>query len=180
MRYLACYRSLFWRLPWSAPLRSALAWQPDPAQFLPDDAPPAVPQWLRPLCVQRWVGQAVAARAAWLAEHVVLDPYCFGRGSLPGWHATNLLTYDPRNLRALSEVWLRYLLGMEIERLLRLVQTPASELGEGAWLAAVLAASEHIAQVYHQLRRRYHAKAARAILREELRAFLDWRGHDVA
>ncbi len=101
MRYLSCYRSLFWRLPWSAPLRSALDWQPDPDQFLPDDDPPAVPKWLR------------------------------------------------------------YLPGMEIGRLLRLVQTPASEPGEGAGLAAVLAASEHIAQVYHHLRRRCKAQAAR-------------------
>jgi len=180
MRFQASYRAIFWRLPWSAPLRSALSWQPDPAQFS-DDAPlPEAPRWLRPLCVQRMVGQAVAQRAAWLASHLCLDPYRFGRESEPDWHECNLLTYDRRNLREMGEQSLRWLLGMEAERLLRLEQISPSELGKAAWLAGVLAASEHVAQVYHELRRRYKAARARAILREDLAAFIAWQGDPAA
>jgi hypothetical protein len=176
MIFQVSHRAIFRRLPWSAPLRSALSWQPDPAQF-PDDAPlPDAPRWLRPLCVQRMVGRAVAQRAAWLASHLCLDPYRFGRESEPDWHECNLLTYDRRNLRELSERSPRWLLGMEVERLLRLVQLSPSERGEAAWLAGVLAASEHVALVYHELRRRYKAARARAILREDLAAFVTWRG----
>ena len=179
MRYLACYRSLFWRLPWSAPLRSALPWQPDPAQFLPD-APPVAPRWLRPLCVQRWVGQAVAQRGAWLEQHLCLDPYRFGNDSLPDWHETALLRYAGQSLRGLSEEALGWVWGMEVERLLRLAQLPPGELGEGAWLAAVLAASEHVAQVYHEWRRRCGAMRARAIVREQLQRFLECDRIDAA
>lgn len=174
MRYQTCYRSLFWRLPWSAPLRAALSWQADPDQF-PADAPiPVVPGWLRPLWVQRVVGQAVAERAAWLEEHITLDPYRFGRESEPDWHETNLLSYG-RCLGRLNEEMQRWMLGMEVERLLRLVQLSPSELGQGAWVAAVLAACEHVGQVYHVWRRRYKAARAREMLREELQRFLDWR-----
>lgn len=180
MRFLVSHRAVFWRLPWSAPLRAALSWQADPAQF-PDDAPPPVaPRWLRPLCVQRLVGYAIADRAAWLATHLCLEPYRFGRESEPDWHECNLLTYDRRNLREMGEPWLRWMLGMEVERLLRLAQVSPSELGESAWLAGVMAASEHVAQVYHELRRRHKAARARAILREELRDFLTWQGEEVA
>jgi hypothetical protein len=174
MRYLACYRSLFWRLPCFAPLRAALAWQPDPDQFLPDERPVA-PRWLRPLFVQRWVGQAVAERAAWLEAHLCLEPYRFGNDSLPDWHETALLRYAGVSLRGLSEEGLCWVWGMEVERLLRLAQVSPGELGQGAWLAAALAASEHVAQVYLEWRRRYKATRARAIVREQLQRFLDWR-----
>ena len=131
MRFLVSHRAVFWRLPWSAPLRAALSWQADPAQF-PDDAPPPVaPRWLRPLCVQRLVGHAVAQRAAWLATHPCLEPYRFGRESEPDWHECNLLTYDRRNLREMGEPWLRWMLGMEVERLLRLVQDVALRAWRG-------------------------------------------------
>ena len=180
MRFLASHLAVFWHLPWSAPLRAALSWQADPAQF-PDDAPPPVaPPWLKPLCVQRLVGYAIADRVAWLATHPCLEPYRFGRESEPDWHECNLLTYDRRNLREMGEPWLRWMLGMEVERLLRLAQTSPSELGEAAWLAGALAASEHVAQVYHELRRRYKAARARAIVREELRDFLAWQNARMA
>ncbi len=180
MIFLASHRAVFWRLPWSAPLRAALSWQADPAQF-PDNAPPPeAPRWLRPLCVQRMVGRAVAQRAAWLARHPCLEPYRFGRESEPDWHECNLLTYDRRNLREMGEWYLRWMLGMEVERLLRLAQTAPAELGEAAWPASVLAASEHVAQVYHELRRRCKAARARAIVREELRAFLTWIDSETA
>jgi hypothetical protein len=173
MRYHSSSRSLFWRLPWSAPLRAALFWQADPDQFPTAEPIPVVPGWLRPLVVQRLVGQAVAARAAWQETHLCLEPYRFGNESEPDWHETNLLRYG-RCLGRLSEELQRWILGMEVERILRLVQLPPSELGQGAWVAAVLAACEHVAQVY-QVWRRYRAARAREMLREELQRFLDWR-----
>ena len=174
MRYQTGCRALFWRLPWSAPLRAALPWQADPDQFPAGEPLPLAPGWLRPLCVQRLVGQAVAERAAWLEQHLCLDPYRFGRESEPDWHETNLLRYG-RCLGRLREEAQRWLLGMEVERLLRLVQLSPSELGQGAWLAATLAASEHVAQVYQVWRRRYKAARAREMLCEELQRFLAWR-----
>jgi hypothetical protein len=125
------------------------------------------------------VGQAVAQRTAWLTHHLCLDPCRFGRESEPDWHECNLLTYDRRNLRKLGERSLCWLLGMEVERLLRLAQVSPAEPGIAAWLAGVLAASEHVDQVYHELRR-YKAARARAILRGELAAFLSWQGDSPA
>ncbi len=173
MRYQNKYLALFWRLPWSAPLRAALPWQADPDRFTTTERP-VVPRWLRPLFVQRLVGQAVAERAAWLEAHLCLEPYRFGRESEPDWHETNLLRYG-RCLGRLSEDLQRWVLGMEVERLLRLVQLSPSELGQGAWVAGVLAACEHVAQVYQVWRRRYRAARAREMLHEELQRFLDWR-----
>lgn len=179
MLYLSSYLAVFWRLPWSAPLRSALTWQ---TEALPQTlaAPPEAPRWLRPLCVQRMVGRAIAARAAWLAQHSCPAPYRFGNDSLPDWSKVGLLRYDCRILRAMSDEPLLWMFGMEVERVLRLILTSPAELGEGAWLAALLGASEHIAQVYHELRRRCKAMRARAILREELQRFVEWPGDEVA
>jgi hypothetical protein len=87
------------------------------------------------------VGQAIAQRIAWLNHHLCLEPYRFGRESEPDWHEYNLLTYDRRNLREMGERSLRWMLGMEVERLLRLAQISPAELGEAAWLVGVLAAS---------------------------------------
>jgi hypothetical protein len=59
MIFVAAHLAVFWRLPWSEPLRAALRFaprQPD-EHWLPQpvsDAPLAAPGWLRPLCVQRW------------------------------------------------------------------------------------------------------------------------------
>jgi hypothetical protein len=170
------YFPVFWLLPWSAPLRAAAGWLSELAW--PDSASPvpAAPRWLRPLCVQRMVGRAVAERARWLKQHPCLNPYRFGDDSDPGWDETTLLTYDRRCLRDLSEASVRWLFGVEVERILRLIQTSPALLGEGAWVASLLAACEHIAQVYHELKRRHKAMQARATLREELRLFLEWQG----
>ena len=46
----------------------------------------------------------------------------------------------------------------------------------GDWTRAALGASEHMAQVYHKLRRRHNAVRARYLLREELRRFVTWDG----
>ena len=172
MVFVNAYLVVFWCLPWSAPLRAALSWQP--ALLSCPSMPPAAPRWLRPLCVQRWVGQAVANCVAWVRAQDGLVCYRFGNDSAPDWHPVNLERYSWRALHALCEEDLRWLLGMEIERRLRLALTPPEELGVGAWVAASLAACEHVAQVYHEFRRRVGARRARAIVREELGALLAW------
>jgi len=175
MVFQSVYLAVFWLLPWSAPLRAALAWGPDPDRF-PPVGPPIAPRWLKPLCVQRWVGQAVAARVAWLRQQGGAAPYRFGEDSLPEWHPFHLERYVWRPLHELEETSLRWLLGMEVERLLRLIDLPPQEIGEGAWVAASLAVYAHVAQVYHELRRRYKTRRAREIVREELRLFETWQG----
>src|SRR5579859_2777433 len=174
MEFIIDYLLVFWQLPWSAPLRAALPWQPE---WLPTLAePPVAPNWLRPLCVQRWVGQAVAARLAWLQRQPEPDaiPPRFGSESFPEWHPFHLGTYGWRELHALSAASLRWLLGMEVERLCRLARTPPGEIGVSGWVAACLAVCLHVAQLYHELRRRYRTRRARQIVREELAAFLAW------
>jgi hypothetical protein len=119
------------------------------------------------------VGQAVFARAAWLEEHPSAAPYRFGNDSDPCWSRTAQQPYARPSLRALSDAGLIWSLGMEVERLLRLTQTSPALLGQCAWVAAILGASAHVAQVYHELRRHYHAPRARAMLREALRWFVE-------
>ncbi len=174
MEFLNEHLVVFWTLPWSAPLRAALSWQPE---WLPSlSSLPLAPRWLRPLCVQRWVGQAIAARLAWLARQPYPDaiPARFGSDSFPEWHPFHLGKYGWRELHELHQESLRWLLGMEVERLARLALTPPGEIGGSAWVAACLAICLHVAQLYHELRRRYRARRAREIVREELAAFLVW------
>jgi hypothetical protein len=79
-------------------------------------------------------------------------------------------------LRAFSEARLLWMFGVEVERLLRIAEEHPSLAGGVGWTCAVLGASEHIAQVYAELKRRHKAMPARAMLREELRRFVEWDG----
>jgi hypothetical protein len=170
---------VFWMTPWSKPLRDLSVqltfMDPPISGKKPDEA---APKWLRPLCLQRWVARAIAARLAWMSQHPECAPYRFGRESEPCWEAPAWASYDWRCLRALSEATLLWIFGMEVERLLRIMQEPPSLEGGVDWTKATPGASEHIIQVYRELKRRQPASKgqgralrARGILREALRRF---------
>ena len=63
---------------------------------------------------------------------------------------------------------------METERLLRVMQEYPSLAGRLEWVCATLGASEHVAQVYGELKRRDKAVRARFMLREALRRYVTW------
>lgn len=167
----------FWMMPWSAPFRAACRW------FTPETQPlrgrksnQTAPRWLRPLFLQSWVGRTVAARLAWLDAHPQAARYRYGRESEPRWVDAAWASYQRPILRAFSEARLLWMFGMEVERLLRIAEEHPSLAGGVDWTCAALGASEHIAQVYAELKRRHKAMPARAMLREELRRFVEWDG----
>jgi hypothetical protein len=166
----------FWLMPWSAPFRHACVWVTRLGAPLQGKQPDKdAPNWLRPLCVQRWVGQAVAARLAWLAAHPEVDAWRFGHESEPAWVEAAYARYDWRCLRAFTDSLLLWLFGMEVERLARIAQEAPALVGSGEWTRAALGAFEHIAQIYAELKRRHKAMQARALLREDLRACITWQ-----
>src|SRR5690242_1882752 len=85
----------FWCTPWSETLRAACVWT---ARFGPpisgQQPDKAAPRWLRPLCLQRWVGQAIAARLAWMRAHPEAAAYRYGSESEPCWQAVAWVSYD--------------------------------------------------------------------------------------
>jgi hypothetical protein len=165
----------FWATPWSETLRGACIWLARMGQPITAHRPDAeAPPWLRPLCVQRWVGQAIAARLAWVGERTDEAVYRFGHESEPCWTEVAWMSYDRQCLRELSEKSVIWLFGVEVERLLRVAQEAPALVGDADWTRAALGASEHVAQLYGELKRRYKAMQARAILREDLRVFLAW------
>ena len=169
----------FWLTPWSAPLRAACVWierfGPPISGRQPDTT---APRWVRPLFLQRWVAQAITARLAWLEAHPALAADRYGAESKPCWEPVAWVSYERRCLRDLCEATLLRIFGMEVERLLRIVQEPPGLVGSVEWTEAALGASEHVAQVYGELKRRHRAMQARAMLREELRCFVTWQPAD--
>src|SRR5215813_2069574 len=165
----------FWCTPWSEPLRRANIWLERFGQpIIGKRSDTEAPKWVRPLCVQRWVGQAVAARLAWMAEHPERACYRYGKESEPCWEDVAWLRYQWRILHQFNEEMLLEIFGMETERLLRIAQEHPSMVGQVEWVQASLGASEHIAQVYGELKRRYKAVRARYLLREALRRYVTW------
>ncbi|HLW02253.1 MAG TPA: hypothetical protein VKT82_26595 [Ktedonobacterales bacterium] len=163
----------FWLTPWSDTFRAACLWFTPETQPLRGRSPDSVaPDCLRPLLLQRWVGQAIGAR---LAANPDTSDYRYERESEPCWEAAAWASYDRRLLRLLREERLLWLFWLEVERLLRIAQEHPSLVGGLDWTGAALCASEHIAQVYGELKRRHKAMRARAILREELRCFVAWQ-----
>ena len=80
----------FWLMPWSEPLRNACCWIAlfgAPLHGKKPDKDAA--RWLKPLFMQRWVGQAVADRLAWVKAHPEAAGDRFGDGVGPrlarGW-----------------------------------------------------------------------------------------------
>jgi hypothetical protein len=159
----------FWLTPWSDTFRGACLWFTPETQPLRGRKPDSVaPDCVRPLLLQRWVGQAIAAR---LAANPDTEEYRYARESAPRWEMWAWAAYTRRTLRLVSDERLLWLFGLEVERLLRVAQEHPSLVGGDDWTSAALCASEHIAQVYAELKRRHKAMRARALLREELRRF---------
>ena len=125
--------------------------------------------------MQRWVGQTVAARLAWMAERPERAIYRYGRESEPCWEDVAWQRYQWRILHQFDDATLLYIFGMEVERLLRIAQEPPSLVGQVEWVQASLGASKHIAQLYGELKRRHKAVRARYLLREALRGYLTWQ-----
>jgi hypothetical protein len=177
MRCSAADLASFWSAPWFAPLRAACRWLISPAQPLPFAEPPIpVPGWIKPLCVQRLVWRAILARLAWMQAHPDTAEHRFGRESEPSGKEAAWASYQRAYLREFSEQRLLWFFGIEVERLLRSVQESPLPIGASTWTQAVLGACEHLAQVYAELKRRYKAREARALVREELRIFIFWEG----
>ena len=175
---LALNRDLidFWLMPWSAFFRATCLWftlDTQPIQGRPPEKEP--PRWMRPLFLQRWVAQAVTTR---LKANPSTTAYRFGKESESCWDAVAWLRYDWRILRQFNEDILLWIFGMEADRLLRIAQEHPSMVGQVQWTCVVLGASEHLAQLYGELKRRQKALPARTLLREELRRFAEWQEGD--
>jgi hypothetical protein len=170
----------FWLLPWSQPFRALCRWfaldeQPLQGRALPHQS---VPRFVRPVLVQRWVAQAIAARLAWLEAHPQEQPYRYGKESRPCWEDVAWKRYDWRILHQFDDAMLLWIFGMEVERLLRLTDADPRFVGAGRWTCAALGASEHLAQLYYELKRRHRAMPARAMLWAELARLVDWQASE--
>ncbi len=169
----------FWVTPWSQPFRAICRWFTLNEQPIQGHARiqsnQIAPSFVRPLLLQRWVAQAIAARLAWLEAHPQETPFRYGKESEPCWHEVAWKRYDWRILRQFKDDMLLWIFGMEVERLLRITDADPRFVGSGCWTCAVLGASEHLAQLYQELKRRHTMKPARAMLRQELRRFVDWQ-----
>jgi hypothetical protein len=120
----------FWMTPWSRPLRGACVWLASLGAPISGSQPDAAaPRWLRPLCLQRWVGQAVVTRLEWMGQHPDQPAYSFGRESEPCWTDVAWATYDRPSTRGLSEEAILWLFGAEVERLLRSVEEAPGLVG---------------------------------------------------
>jgi hypothetical protein len=171
----------FWCLSWSLPLRTACHWLTrQPVTLAPPNPLPSAPRWLRPLFLQRWVGQAVLARRQWQRAHPDAMPYRYGAESLPCWVHVGALPYDRACLRALGEASVLWLWGVEVERLLRISEIPPVLVGVEDWTQAMLGACGHLAQLYQELKRRHRAKQARVLVRAALQAFVAWESDGAA
>ena len=139
----------FWSAPWSVPLRCACRWL-EPEEQTRADSDASAPRWLRPLCVQRWVGQAVRDRLAWMQAHPEAACYRYGGSnnerqdrSIPCWTAEATVASARETLRGVTEESLLWGWNVEVERLLRVSEAPPSLLGEETWARAALRASVH-------------------------------------
>jgi hypothetical protein len=172
---LAC----FWEAAWSVPLRAACRWLTPEAQGRVEREAQA-PTWLRPLCVQRWVGQAVAARLAWMRAHPEAALYRYsgafdeGDPSIPYWADMAAFSYLRLWLRHQEEAALVWRWNVEVERLLRISEAPPCLVGEEAWARAAVGVARRLSELYGELKRRQGARRARGMLREELRGYVRW------
>ncbi len=165
----------FWSQSWSAPLRAACIWlRRDPAPVVSRLPEALAPGWLRPLCVQRCIAQAIAARLAWMRQHPDLAAQRFLYPSTPDWTREAWTPYDRGWLRVWTEAWLLECFQVEVERLLRIMQTPPALLGEEVWTRVALGTCERLAQLYQELRRRSGMRAARRLVRDTLENFICW------
>ena len=169
----------FWAAAWSLPFRAACRWLTPEAQMrVSPDVKPAA--WLTPLCLQRWVGQAVAGRLAWMRAHPEAalyrysGPFDAGDPSIPYWADMAASCYTPLWLHHQEDDDLLWRWNVEVERLLRISEAPPCLVGEEAWARAALGVALRLSQVYAELKRRHKARRARARLRAELREYVTW------
>jgi hypothetical protein len=167
----------FWTMPWSDPFRAACCWVVLLGAPLQGSKPDTdAPGWLRPLLVQRWVGQTIAARLAWLGAHPEARATRFGDEAQPIWLADGWVDHQRRWLRSQHDDMLLRLVAIEAERLTRIAQEAPTIVGSAHWTGAALGAFARIAQLYRELKRRHHAMPARTMLRAELQRFVEWSG----
>jgi hypothetical protein len=165
----------FWSQSWSATLRSSCRWlRRDPAPVVPTIPEALAPGWLRPLCFQREVARAIRDRLAWLRANPDQSAMLYLLESLPCWTAEDWTPYRRGVLRAWGDEWLVEQVQIEVERLLRIVDTPPALLGEEVWTHAALGTCERLAQLYRELRRRCGARATRVALRRLLTGYVYW------
>ena len=127
---------------------------------------PKPPTWLRPLCLQRWVGQTVLARLAWMQRHPEAALYRYSGSSdecdpsIPCWTEKGTVCYDWHGLHTEEAAHpLRW--EIEVERLLRTSEAPPALIGQDTWARAALRICEHLNQLYSELKRRHGARRAR-------------------
>lgn len=169
----------FWAAAWSQPFRSACRWlTPEARTRVSLDV--QSPAWLTPLCLQRWVGQAVAARLAWMQAHPEAALYRYsgpsdeGDPSIPYWAEMATSSYTRLWLGHQEDEAILWRWNVEVERLLRVSEAPPSLVGEDDWARAALGVGLRLSQLYGELKRRHKARRARGLLREELRGYITW------
>ena len=163
----------FWQAHWAAPLHAALG-DACPVAF---PFPSSLPRWpvlraLGPLWLQRQVAAAVLTRLAWQQQRggFIAWPYEILITSI-GWEAIANEGIALETRREMTDDFLRWLFGLQLEMLSRLLagRGPFSqELG----LRAVAGSCWRVALLYGELCRRCHHAQARLIVQEELRRFL--------
>ena len=153
----------FWFSYWFQPLRSACPALSKQARQMADTEW-TLPTWLRPLFLQRWIGQAIAQRVVWQATQATPPDYRYA-DSLPCWNKMAALPYDEKRLGQLPELDVLWLWATDAERLLRMAQTRPGDIGEDRWTQAMLGACGHLVQGYHELRRRLGYREARRLVR---------------
>ena len=162
-------------LPWSQPLRAVCPSLSEQArQFINRKARVSAPKWARPQYFQRWLGETFARRLAQPQCQPGTPRYRFGRSSEPCWSETATHPIAMRPLRPLPEHEILWYMGMGLERLYRITQTPQWEIGEDLWTQTFLSASQYLSQLYGELKRRYKAQHAREVAQHALDTFLTW------
>src|ERR1051326_8319885 len=141
----------FWSAPWSVPLCSACRWlAPEAQTHISPDA--HAPRWLTPLCLQRWVGQAIRARLAWMKANPQAALYRYSGSSdecdpsIPCWTAKETVFYGWHSLHYLEEQRILFAWEVEVERLLRTCEAPPHLVGQDMWARAALRVCEHLTQ----------------------------------
>ena len=163
----------FWQSLWAIPWRAALgSVSPDPFP-----ASPALPVWpvlrvLGPLWLQRQVVAALLTRLAWQrqAGSAIAWPYEILITSI-GWEAIANEGIARETRLEMSDEFLRWLFGLQLEMLLRLLAGRGPYDQELA-LRAVVGCGWRLALLYRELCRRCHKTQARLIVQEELDCFL--------
>ena len=165
----------FWRALWAAPLRAAQDKAGVAAFPLP--SLPVLPCWpvlraLGPLWLQRQVVAAVLSRLAWQQQMGwrVVWQYEWTIAGI-GWEAIANEGIALETRLEMDEAFLRWLLGLQLEILLRLLagRGPASE---ELRLRAVVGTCWRVSLLYGEARRRFKKTRARLLVQEELRCFL--------